>query len=55
MPKSQQKKNTFDLKSITVAVGTYEGGLLVYVIDLVKGFHVPYFSAKDNLVSQTLF
>lgn len=54
MPKNtaiQTQKDTFDLKSVTVAVGSYEGGLLVYVIDLVKGFHVPYFSAKDNLVS----
>lgn len=54
MPKTitkQAQKSTFDLRSVTVAIGTYEGGLLVYVIDLIKGFHVPYFSAKDNLVS----
>ena len=55
MPKNQTKTHEFDLKSVTVAVGSYEGGLLVYVIDLVKGFHVPYFSAKDNLVSLLLF
>lgn len=39
-----------ELKSVTIAVGTYEGGLLVYVVDLIKAFHVPYFSAADNLV-----
>lgn len=51
MPKKQASEgNQMELKSVTIAVGTYEGGLLVYVVDLIKAFHVPYFSAADNLV-----
>lgn len=49
-PAPVAKENTNDLKSITIAVGSYEGGLLVYIIDLIKGCHIPYFSAEDNLV-----
>jgi hypothetical protein len=45
----QMQKNT-ELRSITVAVGSYEGGLLVYQIDLKRGLHVPLFSSKDNEV-----
>jgi hypothetical protein len=50
LPEKKKEVESVDLKSVTVAVGSYEGGLLVYVIDLVKGFHVPYFTAEDNLV-----
>lgn len=51
LPEQPEKGESLDLKSVTVAVGSYEGGLLVYVIDLIKGFHVPYFTAEDNLVT----
>lgn len=40
--------------SATIALGTYEGSLLVYKIDLVKGVHIPQFSAKDNIVSKKI-
>ena len=37
-------------KVVTVAVGTYEGGLLVYRIDLGNSIHLRYFSSKDAQV-----
>jgi len=44
-----------ELRSVTVAVGTYEGGLLVYQIDLFKALHVPLFTSKDNEVKHQNF
>lgn len=37
--------------SATIAIGTYEGALLVYKIDLIKGVHIPMFTSKDNIVT----
>jgi hypothetical protein len=38
-------------KVVTVAVGTYEGGLLVYRVDLENEVHLRYFSSKDAQVA----
>lgn len=41
----------FENKLITVAVGTYEGGLLVYRVDLERELHLGSFSSKDSVVN----
>ena len=41
--------------SIKIAVGTYEGSLLVYEINLDKGVHIPLFTSNDNDVFNPLF
>ena len=41
--------------SIKIAVGTYEGSLLVYEIDLENGVHIPLFTSNDNDVSLKVF
>ena len=35
---------------VSVAVGSYEGGLLVYKIDLENDMHLRSFSSKDATV-----
>lgn len=40
----------FESKVVTVALGTYEGGLLVYRVDLDKEIHLGSFSSKDSVV-----
>jgi hypothetical protein len=37
-------------KVVTVAIGTYEGGLLVYRVDLDRELHLGAFSSKDSVV-----
>lgn len=37
-------------KVVTVALGTYEGGLLVYRVDLDRELHLGSFSSKDSVV-----
>ena len=40
----------FESKVVTVALGTYEGGLLVYRVDLDREIHLGSFSSKDSVV-----
>ena len=35
---------------VSVAVGSYEGGLLVYKVDLENDIHLRSFSSKDATV-----
>lgn len=41
-------------KVVTVAVGSYEGGLMVYMIDLDNEIHLRSFSSKDAVVRKGL-
>ena len=37
-------------KVVSIAVGSYEGGLLVYKVDLENDIHLRSFATKDSMV-----
>lgn len=42
-------------KVVNIAVGSYEGGLLVYKVDIENNMHLRSFATKDAVVVYGLF
>ena len=38
------------MRNLIISIGTYEGGLLVYSLNLELGYHKPLFSSSDAVV-----